>query len=196
MSRSSFSQLAYAAILVLISGAGCAGAVEDRDDGVAATAEALSKCPPEVPEAIKVPEGNKYAFSLDAEGVQMYQCQATASGGFGWVFLAPEADLFGKRGRIAGSHYVGPTWEALDGSTVVGARVNGVTVDPTAIPWLLLRAVSNTGSGRMTPVTFIQRVDTTAGLAPSSGCDADHVGEQRDVDYTATYHFYKATGAD
>ena len=192
MLNDSFSHSALAAILLFCAGAGCAAAVEDHD-GVALSAEALSDMP-EVPAAIAVPEGNKHAFSFDAVGVQMYRCQATASGGYAWVFLAPEADLLDQQGHIKGSHYVGPTWEALDGSTVVGARVNGLTVDPTAIPWLLLRAVSTTGDGRMTPVTFIHRVDTTAGLAPTGGCDADHVGEQADIDYTATYHFYKATG--
>jgi len=195
MLNSPFFHLAQAAVLVFVTSAGCAAGVGHSDDGVAVTSEALSKCAPAIPEALKVPAGNKLAFSLDAEGVQMYQCQATATGGFAWVFLAPEADLFGKHARIAGSHYAGPTWEALDGSTVVAARVAGVTVDATAIPWLLLQSVSNTGSGKMTPVTFIQRVDTTEGLAPTTGCDAEHVGAQADVDYTATYHFYKAKGA-
>ena len=33
---------------------------------------------------------------------------------------------------------MGPTWVAMDGSYVVGRRVDGVNVDPTAIDWLLL----------------------------------------------------------
>ena len=108
------------------------------------------------------------------------------------MFRAPEADLFGKRGRIAGSHYAGPTWEGLDGSTVVAGRVAGVTVDATAIPWLLLQATSNTGDGRMSDVTFIQRLETVGGLAPATGCDAAHIGAVADVPYTALYAFYEA----
>jgi hypothetical protein len=166
--------------------AGCTAPVEE----VGEVEEAL-QCAPETPPEIAVPDGHKYAFTFDATGVQMYECRATATGGFAWTFVAPEADLL-RRGRIRGSHYVGPTWEALDGSTVVGARAAGVTVDATAIPWLLLRAVSNTGDGKMSEVTYIQRVDTVGGLAPASGCDAASVGADADVDYTAVYHFYRA----
>ena len=47
---------------------------------------------------------------------------------------------------MIGTHFGGPTWQAKDASTVVGKRVDGVTVDPTAIPWLLLEATSTTGA--------------------------------------------------
>jgi uncharacterized protein DUF3455 len=68
-----------------------------------------------------------------------------------------------------------------------------VTVDATAIPWLLLKASSNTGKGTMSKVTYVQRVATTAGLAPTTGCDAEHVAALVDVAYTASYYFYEAT---
>jgi hypothetical protein len=41
-------------------------------------------------------------------------------------------------------------------------------------------------------VTYIQRLDTVAGLAPTTGCDATTVGTTARVDYTATYFFYVA----
>jgi hypothetical protein len=44
----------------------------------------------------------------------------------------------------------------------------------------------------MSDVTFIQRLDTVGGLAPTSACDAQHVGEVAGVEYTATYYFYRA----
>jgi hypothetical protein len=100
--------------------------------------------------------------------------------------------LLDKHGYVAGSHYAGPTWESLDGSTVVGARRAGVIVDETAIPWLRLEAVAHTGTGRMSAVTWIQRLDTSAGLAPTTGCDAGHAGDTAPVNYTATYYFYEA----
>jgi hypothetical protein len=65
-------------------------------------------------------------------------------------------------------------------------------VDPTAIPWLLLGAVSHAGEGRMTKVTFVQRVNTVGGLAPTSACDATHDGETKSVQYSATYRFFEA----
>jgi hypothetical protein len=166
-----------ATALLLITVGGCSGAVESEDQGdVEAQSAALSHgAAPDVPAALAVPEGNRLAFLLDASGQQIYGCQATATG-FGWVLIA---------------HYAGPTWEALDGSTVVGARVAAYSADPTAIPWLLLSAASHAGQGKMSKVSFIQRLNTTAGLAPTTGCDADHVGAQSAIDYTATYYFYE-----
>lgn len=178
--------------LFLVSLAGCSGSVESEDelgDVEAQTAALSDRETPDVPAVLAVPEGNRLAFVLAAIGQQIYGCQATATG-YGWVLIAPHADLLKRNGRIAGSHYAGPTWEALDGSTVVGARVAGFAADPTAIPWLLLSAASHTGHGKMSKVSFIQRLDTAGGLAPTKGCDAGHEGGQSAIDYTATYYFY------
>ena len=109
------------------------------------------------------------------------------------VFQAPEATLYGRNGRVEGKHYAGPTWESKDGSTVTASKVAAFTADPTAIPELLLKAVAHGGEdGRMSDVTFIQRLDTVGGLAPATGCDATQVGAVARIDYTATYYFYEA----
>jgi hypothetical protein len=39
---------------------------------------------------------------------------------------------------------------------------------------------------------LIHRLDTVGGIAPTTGCDADHVGAVARVDYTTTYVFYRA----
>ena len=75
---------------------------------------------------------------------------------------------------------------------VVGARVAAATVDPTAIPWLLLSAKSTAGPGIFADVTYVQRVNTAGGLAPTTDCDADHLGQAVPVPYTAEYFFYRA----
>jgi hypothetical protein len=171
---------------------GCTAEVEA--DPVAVDSEMLLPgCAPSVPEALAVPPGQRVTFYADAEGVQIYTCQADASGAPAWVFSAPEADLFNRRGRLVATHYAGPTWEALDGSTVVGTKLAAYSADPTAIPWLLLQAASHTGHGQFSNVTYIQRLDTVGGLAPTSGCDAAHLGASARVDYTATYYFYEAS---
>jgi hypothetical protein len=93
---------------------------------------------------------------------------------FSWVFDAPRATLVGDNGQVIGTHFAGPTWQA-NGSKVVAARVDGVTVDNTAIPWLLLKATSTT-PGRLGNTTYIQRVKTGGGLAPAAaGCTAETV---------------------
>jgi hypothetical protein len=146
-------------------------------------------------DTLAVPAGNRLAFSFDAIGVQIYACQQTTSGP-AWVFQAPEATLYDRCGHVAGKHFAGPTWQANDGSTVVGAKLAAFTVDPTAIPWLLLQAASHTGDGRMSEVSDVQRLDTVGGIAPATGCDVDHVGDTARVDYTATYFFYEPNGND
>ena len=148
---------------------------------------ALADRAPDVPAALQAPEGNKVAFHAFAVGVQIYEWTGSA-----WVFVAPEAVLIadaGGNGEV-GIHYAGPTWESESGSKVVGARVAGATVDPTAIPWLLLRAVSAEGPGIFHRVTYIQRVNTTGGLAPTTPGSA--VGARVGVPYTAEYFFYQA----
>jgi hypothetical protein len=141
-------------------------------------------CSEGIPSAIAPAADQTLAFGLDAVGVQKYAC----SGAGAWVFVAPEASLsHGNQAFV--HHYAGPTWEWLDGSTVVGARLAGATVDASAIPWLLLGAKShNDVDGKMTGVTAIQRVSTTGGNAPAGSCAA---GETADVPYTAVYLFYR-----
>jgi hypothetical protein len=121
-------------------------------------------------------------------------CQAGASGGApAWALERPDALLFAKHGRVVAHHYEGPTWEGLDGSSVVGKRLDpSYTPDPTAIPWLLLQAKSTAGDGLFSSVTYIQRLQTEQGLPPQNGCDAGSVGAHVRSAYTATYYFYRA----
>jgi Protein of unknown function (DUF3455) len=150
-----------------------------------------SACNEDFPAALRAPAGNALAFGLQADGVQIYDCSET-HGVFAWTFRAPEAKLVGPAGEPAGKHYAGPTWEATDGSKVVGVKVDGATPDPAAIPWLLLRAASHAGSGRMGDVTFVQRLQTSGGNAPPLACDAAHQGSVARVPYQAAYCFYRA----
>jgi hypothetical protein len=54
--------------------------------------------------------------------------------------------------------------------------------------WLLLRAASTT-SGQLVNTTFIHRVNTTGGLAPTGDCTLETEGAPRNVPYTADYYF-------
>ena len=141
----------------------------------------------DVPGAIVVPKGNELYLKAHAVGVQVYSCNGQA-----WSLTGPRADLYDHRGKPIGTHFAGPTWQTKDGSKVVGARVSGVNVDPTAIDWLLLSATSTT-PGRLGRTTYIQRVNTTGGLIPPAGdCNASASGTVKEVPYTADYHFWKA----
>jgi hypothetical protein len=178
----------------LLSACGVEGDIADPQvtpaDTSSAAGQALSA--PNVPAAIQVPAGNKLDFAFSAIGVQIYACKVSAPG-YAWVFQAPEATLLDDTMEVAGSHFAGPTWQSKDGSAVVGTKLAAATVDPTAIPWLLLQAVSHSGDGRMTQVTYVQRLNTTGGLVPAAAdCNAQKVGAIARVSYTAKYFFYQA----
>jgi Protein of unknown function (DUF3455) len=151
-----------------------------------------SHAPTNLPKELAVPEGNRFAFQYRAEGVQIYTCQASDPAAPAWVLSGPEAKLIDARGRAAGKHFAGPTWEATDKSSVVGTKLTAYTAAATTIPWLLLQAASHSGSGVMSKVTYVQRLDTKGGLSPALGCDASHIGETARIDYTANYAFYEA----
>jgi hypothetical protein len=174
--------------LLPLLAAGCAANSQPEDGDVGLEAEALSaQHAPSVPAALAVPDGNRLLFHAAAEGVQIYACQASGSAAPAWVFTEPEAELFDRHDRLVATHYKGPTWQARDGSTVVGTKLAAAQPDPNSIPWLLLQASAHTGTGLMSGVTFIQRLNTHEGNAPTSGCDADQIGAIARVDYTATY---------
>jgi hypothetical protein len=141
--------------------------------------------------ADSAPPVNKAALEFIGKGVQIYACAAIADG-FGWRLKAPEADLLDAKGVLFGKHFAGPSWQAKDGSTVVGESMNA-TPSPRAdaIPWLVLRAKSHSGPGVMEDVAFIVRTATRGGLAPKAGCDAAHVNAELRVRYSATYLFFR-----
>jgi hypothetical protein len=145
--------------------------------------------PSDAPPAIAVEAGNKVFLIVHAVGTQNYTCTAAGT----WSAAVPQADLFADNVHQIGTHYAGPTWELKDGSKVVGMRITGVTVSSDAIPWLLLKAVSTSGSpgnDRLVGTTWIQRVHTTGGLPPAGACSA---GATASVPYTADYYFYRSS---
>lgn len=173
--------------------AGCTGAAGEPEDAVVESQSAMRTdiCPAGVPAALVPGPDQTLKSSFTGIGVQVYICN-NGSSGPAWTFVAPQANLLNDDGKLIGTHFIGPTWQGNDGSAVVGARLAGATVDPTAIPWLLLGATSHNGvDGRFADVTSIQRLSTVGGLMPATGCDADHLGSIAQVPYSAQYVFYK-----
>jgi len=168
----------------------------------AALTAALASCPtsnasaaPGVPEQLQVPAGRVLTLETHATGVQIYECQPSKDDPtrFAWMFKAPEAKLFDDAGKEIAKHYAGPTWEANDGSKVIGELVaKDSGPNPTAVPWLLLSAKSTAGTGVFSKTQFIQRLHTAGGTAPAQGCDRAQVGREARVPYTADYLFYAA----
>jgi hypothetical protein len=167
---------------------------ETSQEEAAQTGQGISDdvCPENVPAQLTPDADQTIKSSFLGVGVQVYVCTATATGGFAFSFVTPTANLLNDGGRLVGTHFIGPTWQANDGSAVVAAVADRATVDPTAIPWLLLDVVSDNGvEGRFDDVTSIQRLSTVGGLAPTTGCDAAHIGSIAQVPYSSQYVFYK-----
>jgi hypothetical protein len=108
---------------------------------------------------------------------------------------------------------IGPiraTWQFKDTSIIWGkvrpadpnipGDLGDASTDPNfvatgAIAWLKVTATGTedgpTGGDKLTKTTFVQRLNTAGGVAPSTGCNAPaDVGHQAFVPYTADYFFY------
>ena len=165
--------------------------------------------PPTVPGDIVVEAGNKPFLQGHATGTQNYTCQVSGSG-FAWTFSGPQAAVSDSNGGII-NHFLSPnpdeggtprpTWQRAQDQSTVWGRATGTSEDPAfvaagAIPWLRLQAVGAEygpdGGDKLVQTTFIQRVNTSGGRAPSTGCSAStDVGTTQAVPYTADYIFYK-----
>jgi len=140
-----------------------------------------------LPEAIAAPV-ETVVLSVHAEGAQVYECKAAADGKLAWAFREPIATLLSE-GKTVGRHYAGPNWELADGSAVVGKAIgNAPGASPADIPWLKLEVASRRGSGTLTPVTTVQRINTHGGKLDGA---CDKAGEFRSAPYSAEYVFLK-----
>ncbi|SFK32979.1 DUF3455 domain-containing protein [Methylocapsa palsarum] len=154
-----------------------------------------SALPAAAEEPLAASPGAKLLFAAQAQGVQIYSCQAKDPSGkdpaYGWVLTGPQAVLTGADGRQIGVHSKGPSWILADGSKVTGAIVaKGASPQEGAIPWLLLRVDSHEGSGRLDGVSEIRRLNTSGGAEPGESCTSARAGEVARVPYSATYEFY------
>jgi hypothetical protein len=165
-----------------------------QDDVLDVQSEITSRTPaPEVPAILEIGEGFEVSYHTYAQGVQVYEVTETAPGIYQWVLKYPIATLYKSANftGVVGTHYGGPTWESNSGSQVIAARLESVTVDPNAIAWLKLGAVSSAGPGVFDGTTHIQRINTVGGKAPATGASEETLGDIIEVPYTAEYYFYK-----
>jgi hypothetical protein len=148
-------------------------------------------------------------------GTQNYFCLSSGDEATpAWTFFGPQATLFNKWERQIITHFLSanpdeagtlrPTWQhSLDTSSVWarqapdGSSSDPAFVEPGAIPWLLLEVAGTepgpNGGWLLTKTTYIQRLNTKGGMAPSAACS---VGERLLVPYEADYYFYKASEED
>jgi hypothetical protein len=151
-----------------------------------------------IPLSIRVPLNSRLIWHTYAKGIQVYVCAQDPkdSAKYIWTFKEPRANLYADTSyhQLVGQHYFdagkNPTWEADDGSKVIGVKIKQAdSPDSGAIPWLLLKATLSTGNGRLTRANFIQRIRTKGGKAPATA-ERQNKGQSIEVAYTAEYIFY------
>jgi hypothetical protein len=174
----------------------------------AAAAERLTT--PHVPASLAVPDGYRLFSIVHATGTQNYICLPGGTG-VTWAFLGPQATLFDERGEQVMTHFLSgnpaegltarPTWQhSRDTSAVWAMPIASYNqpdfVEPGAISWLLLRVVGTqygpTWGDRLVRTAFIQRVNTSGGVAPAEGCTTTgDIGKRVLVPYSTDYAFYR-----
>jgi Protein of unknown function (DUF3455) len=179
-----------------------------------AAAHAQTVAPPPVPTKLEVEPPNEVFLVGHGVGTQNYECQPVRSlGRVDWVLFTPQATLFDERDEQLITHFFSPnpseddivrvTWEDSRDTSRVWGRVIEQSVDAAfvkagAIPWLLIDVehtgaqAGPTGGEALVHTTFIQRLNTEGGAAPSTGCERPtDVGKKKFVPYEADYFFYK-----
>lgn len=140
-----------------------------------------------LPEAIAA-SGETVVLTLHAEGAQVYECKAAADGKLAWTFREPIATLL-LDGKTVGRHYAGPNWEHMDSSAVTGKAVgNAPGATANDIPLLKLTVIAGRGTGILSGVTTVQRINTVGGKLEG---DCEKAGSYRNAPYAADYVFLR-----
>jgi hypothetical protein len=174
--------------------------VDASDDGACPSAWLVV---PPVPDGLAIPDGGG-AVVLHAvgTGTQNYACTAATSDAgvtsYTWTLTGPTADLHDCHEAVIGHHFASdsgaafPEWQTTDGTYVIGNRSAAYTPDggASSVAWLLLHATGHGGSGTLSTVQYVQRLDTDGGVADVSTCGDASVGATTQVPYSAEYFFY------
>ena len=140
-----------------------------------------------LPAAIAAP-GETIVLTVHAVGMQYYECKSGPDGKLTWTFNSPQATLT-TSDKVAGYHTAGPTWELADGSGITAKAVgNAPGTGAGDIPWLKLEVNSHKGTGQLSDVTTVQRINTVGGVLKGA-CDRENAG--RGMPYSADYVFLK-----
>ena len=164
---------------------------------------------PDVPQEIEVPDGHVPFLVAHAVGTQGYFCLSSGATSV-WKAFGPQATLFDEEGQVM-THFLSPnpdqgwalnaTWQDSENTSAIWAGLaipssDSNYVAPGAIPWLRLTVVGDepgpNGGNRLTAATYIHRVNTIGGIAPTTPCNET---ERRElVPYEADYYFYRLSG--
>ena len=185
-----------------------------------ATTSVAALTPPVVPPKLEVPSGHRLYLRGHAIGTQNYTCTVYPSGPsgppIGWALYGPQANLYTDDRTQLATHFLSPnpdeggtpraTWQHSRDTSATWAKLKESSddasyVEPGAIAWFLLEVVGAEfgprGGGRLAATRYVQRVNTSGGSAPATGCaDEADLGKKKLVPYEADYYFYRAIHPD
>ncbi|HEX6035751.1 MAG TPA: DUF3455 domain-containing protein, partial [Anaerolineales bacterium] len=182
---------------------------------------------PPMPPDLEVPAGNKLFLVGHAIGTQNYVCLPSGTGvnfvlftpeatlfddeGEQIIthFFSPNPDEPNTNPKVVSDNLIRAAWQDSRDTSTVWAKLakpehsstDSDFVAHNSIAWLKLTTAGvedgPTGGDRLSNTSFIQRLNTRGGLAPSTGCASlADVGTTAFVPYRADYFFYKETGSD
>ena len=175
---------------------------------------AEAQTPPPVPPGLEVEAPDTLFLLGRGVGTQNYECQPVESlGRVDWVLFTPQATLFDDQGGQLTTHFFSPnpnpadlnairaTWQDSVNTSAVWAKAVAASTDAQfvargAVAWVKLQVVGTkagpAGGNTFSGATFVQRLNTVGGLAPSTGCSIPtDIGKRQFVPYTADYFFYR-----
>jgi hypothetical protein len=149
-----------------------------------------------LPANLQVPAGHRAALMLVGSGDVVYECHPTgqATGQYAWRFTRPDARLLDAGGKQVGRYFGPPaTWDHWAGSRVTGRELATAPGGEGNLPLQLVQAEPATGShDALRGTTYIQRVNTKGGAAPTKDCGPMNMREAQPIKYQADYIFYRA----
>lgn len=144
------------AVVALAIGAGMV-ACSSAKQSVQTSTEHQAQQQVAVPDAVKVPGGNKLVGSFEGTGVQIYQCTNNA-----WTLLQPAA-IISDNGKPIALHSKGPMWvSTIDGSSTKQLVLGALRASHK--PMSAAEVSATIGISRATAHRYLAALATTGGV--------------------------------
>ena len=163
----------------------------------AASAPSVAVDTSTLPAEVRVPAGNKPSLALKAVGTMIWKCDYKGpftDQKYEWQLDQPDLKLLDNQGKQVGRLFGSPAqfdhWAA---SNITVTPVAEAPAGSDNLPLALVKANPATGSpGPLTGTTYVQRVATKGGIAPTADCNWMNVRQTRQAPFEAEYVFYRA----
>ena len=148
-----------------------------------------------LPEAIRVPAGNRAVLEAQGKGNLLYECQAVkrAPYEYAWLLQNTSLQLEDSYGRTI-VYYPGTRarWVHSDGSQVLARKFAEYPGDRQNLPLQRATAESSSTPGALENISYVQNLRTYGGMVTATVCTSAGLGMRVSVPYEADYVFWRA----